>query len=258
MSQFITGRPQEPPTFIDRLRDQAAYWGWSIGTRYGEPFWNREPIGVWRLETLFRRSFDNLWVGLPDCHHRQTRTSAPRIETLFSSAPPFSRRPRVCCGTSAAAFGERSRPNEMQSAKTPCSSAPLPACRRRRRSRVTSRTTEFSRGIAAKNRGENVFLFAVFLYSLQHFCMVSIGNDPSANGNVIPRIWRSQRNVGTVFEHAAGFGKITVGIIDVFENVIGINHADRCSFDRPAASPESDEIRRAADSPVRWGQHRCR
>jgi bacillithiol biosynthesis deacetylase BshB1 len=45
-SQFITGRPQNPPTFIDRLRDQAAYWGWSIGTRYAEPFWSREPIGV--------------------------------------------------------------------------------------------------------------------------------------------------------------------------------------------------------------------
>jgi LmbE family N-acetylglucosaminyl deacetylase len=45
-SQFITGRPTEPPTFIDRLRDQAAYWGWSIGTRYAEPFWSREPIGV--------------------------------------------------------------------------------------------------------------------------------------------------------------------------------------------------------------------
>jgi LmbE family N-acetylglucosaminyl deacetylase len=45
-SQFITGRPQEPPTLIDRLRDQADYWGWSIGTRYGEPFWSREPIGL--------------------------------------------------------------------------------------------------------------------------------------------------------------------------------------------------------------------
>jgi bacillithiol biosynthesis deacetylase BshB1 len=45
-SQFITGRPQEPPTLIDRVRDQAAYWGWSIGTRYGEPFWTREAVGV--------------------------------------------------------------------------------------------------------------------------------------------------------------------------------------------------------------------
>lgn len=51
-SQFITGRPMEPPTLIDRLRDQAAYWGWSIGTRYAEPFWSREPIGVRGLKEL--------------------------------------------------------------------------------------------------------------------------------------------------------------------------------------------------------------
>ena len=30
-SQFVTGRATEPPTFLDRLRDQAAFWGWSIG-----------------------------------------------------------------------------------------------------------------------------------------------------------------------------------------------------------------------------------
>jgi bacillithiol biosynthesis deacetylase BshB1 len=45
-SQFITGRPTKLPTAIDRLRDQAAYWGWSISTRYGEPFFLREPLGV--------------------------------------------------------------------------------------------------------------------------------------------------------------------------------------------------------------------
>jgi N-acetylglucosamine malate deacetylase 1 len=45
-SQFIEGRPREPLTFVDRLRDQAAFWGWSIGTRYGEPFAAREPIGL--------------------------------------------------------------------------------------------------------------------------------------------------------------------------------------------------------------------
>jgi bacillithiol biosynthesis deacetylase BshB1 len=45
-SQFITGRPTEPPTFLDRLRDQAAYWGWSIGAKYGEPFQSREAIGL--------------------------------------------------------------------------------------------------------------------------------------------------------------------------------------------------------------------
>ena len=32
-SQFVAGRPTEPPTFLDRLRDQAAFWGWSIGVR---------------------------------------------------------------------------------------------------------------------------------------------------------------------------------------------------------------------------------
>ena len=51
-SQFLAGRPEKPPTFIDRLRDQAAYWGWSIGTRYGEPFWGREPIGLTSLRDL--------------------------------------------------------------------------------------------------------------------------------------------------------------------------------------------------------------
>lgn len=45
-SQFVTGRPTEPPTIVDRLRDQAAYWGWSIGVRYGEPFMCRETVGV--------------------------------------------------------------------------------------------------------------------------------------------------------------------------------------------------------------------
>lgn len=45
-SQFVTGRPQQSPTFLDRLRDEAAYWGKSIGTAYGEPLTCREPIGV--------------------------------------------------------------------------------------------------------------------------------------------------------------------------------------------------------------------
>jgi bacillithiol biosynthesis deacetylase BshB1 len=51
-SQFIEGRPSEPPTFIDRLRDQAATWGFSIGTLYGEPFATREPVGLSSLRTL--------------------------------------------------------------------------------------------------------------------------------------------------------------------------------------------------------------
>ena len=45
-SQFITGRPAEPPTFLDQLRDEAAFWGKTIGTEYGEPFNCREPIGM--------------------------------------------------------------------------------------------------------------------------------------------------------------------------------------------------------------------
>lgn len=51
-SQFITGRPTTPPTFLDRLRDQAAYWGWSINTQYGEPFALREAVGLKSLRDL--------------------------------------------------------------------------------------------------------------------------------------------------------------------------------------------------------------
>ncbi len=51
-SQFIEGRPSDPPTFIDRLRDQAAAWGFSIGALYGEPFATREPVGLSSLRTL--------------------------------------------------------------------------------------------------------------------------------------------------------------------------------------------------------------
>jgi bacillithiol biosynthesis deacetylase BshB1 len=51
-SQFIAGRPTEPPTFLDQLRDEAAYWGKTIGARYGEPFTCREPIGLASMATL--------------------------------------------------------------------------------------------------------------------------------------------------------------------------------------------------------------
>jgi N-acetylglucosamine malate deacetylase 1 len=51
-SQFITGRSTEPPTFLDSLRDEAAYWGKTIGTRYGEPFATREPLGINTLAGL--------------------------------------------------------------------------------------------------------------------------------------------------------------------------------------------------------------
>ncbi|QDU90755.1 4-oxalmesaconate hydratase [Pirellulimonas nuda] len=45
-SQFVTGRPTDPPTILDRLRDEAAYWGKTIGKAYGEPFASREPLGL--------------------------------------------------------------------------------------------------------------------------------------------------------------------------------------------------------------------
>lgn len=45
-SQFTTGRATDPPTFLDKLRDEASYWGKTIGKRYGEPFACREPIGL--------------------------------------------------------------------------------------------------------------------------------------------------------------------------------------------------------------------
>lgn len=45
-SQFVTGRPVDSPTFLERLRDEAAYWGKTIGVRYGEPFTCREPLGL--------------------------------------------------------------------------------------------------------------------------------------------------------------------------------------------------------------------
>jgi bacillithiol biosynthesis deacetylase BshB1 len=51
-SQFIEGRPTAPPTLLDDLRDRARYWGWAIGTAYGEPFLSREEIGLRGLGDL--------------------------------------------------------------------------------------------------------------------------------------------------------------------------------------------------------------
>lgn len=51
-SQFIVGRPTESPTFLDRLRDEAAYWGKAIGVAYGEPFTCREPLGLASMKEL--------------------------------------------------------------------------------------------------------------------------------------------------------------------------------------------------------------
>ena len=51
-SQFVTGRDQQTRAFIDDLRHEAAYWGKTIGTEYGEPFACREPIGLSSLSDL--------------------------------------------------------------------------------------------------------------------------------------------------------------------------------------------------------------
>ncbi|NLS91820.1 MAG: bacillithiol biosynthesis deacetylase BshB1 [Planctomycetaceae bacterium] len=51
-SQFVTGRSQDPPTFLDRQRDQAAMWGYAIGAAFGEPFASREPIGLSGLKEM--------------------------------------------------------------------------------------------------------------------------------------------------------------------------------------------------------------
>ena len=45
-SQVTKGRSTEFPTLIDDVRDRARYWGWTIGTAYGEPFGSREEIGL--------------------------------------------------------------------------------------------------------------------------------------------------------------------------------------------------------------------
>lgn len=51
-SQFIAGRPTTTPTFLDDIRDRGRYWGWTIGTGYGEPFYSREEVGLRRLQDL--------------------------------------------------------------------------------------------------------------------------------------------------------------------------------------------------------------
>jgi bacillithiol biosynthesis deacetylase BshB1 len=51
-SQFIDGRPTDSPTFLDRVRDDAAYWGRLIERRYGEPFATKEPLALSSLRDL--------------------------------------------------------------------------------------------------------------------------------------------------------------------------------------------------------------
>jgi len=51
-SQFITGRDPQPPTLMDRFRDDAAHWGRLIERRYGEPFATKEPLALDSLRDL--------------------------------------------------------------------------------------------------------------------------------------------------------------------------------------------------------------
>ncbi len=51
-SQFITGRPQTPPTVLDDIKDRARYWGWTIGVPFGEPLASREEIGLRDLRAI--------------------------------------------------------------------------------------------------------------------------------------------------------------------------------------------------------------
>jgi LmbE family N-acetylglucosaminyl deacetylase len=44
-SQFVKGRENQSPTFLEQLEIEARYWGKTIGVRYGEPFASREPLG---------------------------------------------------------------------------------------------------------------------------------------------------------------------------------------------------------------------
>jgi len=51
-SQFIAGRPTTSPTILDEVRDRGRYWGWTIGTGYGEPILSREEIGLRSLQNI--------------------------------------------------------------------------------------------------------------------------------------------------------------------------------------------------------------
>lgn len=51
-SQFTVNREHLDPSFHEKVRDEAAYWGKMIGKRYGEPFASREPIALSDLSGL--------------------------------------------------------------------------------------------------------------------------------------------------------------------------------------------------------------
>lgn len=51
-SQFIKGREHVSPSFMEQLETEAAYWGKTIGCRYGEPYAAREPLALRSLTPL--------------------------------------------------------------------------------------------------------------------------------------------------------------------------------------------------------------
>jgi bacillithiol biosynthesis deacetylase BshB1 len=51
-SQFVTGREQVQPGLIERLREEAGFWGRAIGVRFGEPIASREPLGLRDFKAL--------------------------------------------------------------------------------------------------------------------------------------------------------------------------------------------------------------
>jgi bacillithiol biosynthesis deacetylase BshB1 len=51
-SQLIEGRSTTFPTLLDDVRDRCRAWGWAIGAAYGEPFVQREAVGLRGLRDL--------------------------------------------------------------------------------------------------------------------------------------------------------------------------------------------------------------
>ena len=51
-SQLLTGHDTRHPTILDDIRDRSRYWGWTIGTGYGEPLASREEIGIAGVDAL--------------------------------------------------------------------------------------------------------------------------------------------------------------------------------------------------------------
>src|SRR5262249_35159448 len=49
-SQFIAG--QSGTASLDEVRDRGRYWGWTIGTGFGEPLKSRELVGLRDLQAL--------------------------------------------------------------------------------------------------------------------------------------------------------------------------------------------------------------